>query len=287
MEKHIETILDKTGLNWSVRTESVQTESGIILPKKIAIIRNDNNVPIGDHKSGYVPYQNEELLELLFKIAHHTGLELHSGGLFKDGGKVFIQMKSDNLRLKNDKIEGFISGINSFDGSTALSFGTSHNTVSCQNTFWLVYKQLQTKMKHSANMKPKIDLILENIDKLIKEEQENFRIIERMADVRMSDEVKDLVIRKMFDITKEEKLDEVSTNKKNKLERFYLDLNGELTTKEDTLWGLFSGVTKYTTHTMKKTDNTEGKIFGMTGKKEREIWHKLADMVTYGADMVS
>ena len=281
MEKHIETILNETGLNWTVRTEGLQTtDSGIILPDKIAVIREDKSISIGNHGKGYVPFQNEELLELLFQIASHTGLELHSGGLFKDGGKVFIQMKSDDLRIKNDKVEGFVTGINSFDGSTALSFGTSHNTVSCSNTFWLVYKQMQTKMKHSLNMHPKIDLILENIDKLIKEEKENFRIIERMADVRMSDEVKDLVIRKMFDLTKEEKLDELSTNKKNKLQRFYLDLNGELTTKEDTLWGLFSGVTKYTTHSMKKTDNTEGKIFGNTGKKEREIWHSLADMVS-------
>lgn len=280
MEAHIEKILNEAALNWTVRTETLQTESGIILNDKIAIIRDDTNIVIGDHGKGYVPYQNEELLELLFKIAHHTGLELHTGGSFRDGGKVYIQMKSDDLRLNNDKIEGFITGINSFDGSTALSFGTSHNTVSCSNTFWMVYKKLQTKMKHSINMKPKIELILQNIDKLIQEEKENFRIIERMADVKLTDEVKDLVVRKLFDVAREDRLDELSTNKKNKIANFHIDLNGELTTKEDTLWGLFSGVTKYTTHTMKKNgDNTEGKLFGNTGKKEREIWHELAAMV--------
>jgi len=280
-QKQIEEILTKSKLNWTVRTEPLQTTSGILLPKKIAIIRDDNNVPLGDHKIGYTPYQNHELLELLFQISKQTGLALHSGGSFGDGEKVWFQLKSDDLRLKNDKIEGYISGFNSFDGSTALSFGNSNKTVSCMNTFWLVYRSMTTKMKHSITMRAKIDEILANIDKLVHEEQDNFRKIERMADVRMSNEVKEMVIRKLFDLTKEEKLDgdEISTNKKNKLDRFYIDLKGELDSKEDSLWGLFSGVTKYTTHSMKKTDNTENKIFGPVGKKEREIWNELVALV--------
>jgi hypothetical protein len=62
------------------------------------------------------------------------------------------------------------------------------------------------------------------------------------------------------------------------MNRFFVDLNGELKTKEDSLWGLFSGVTKYTTHSMKKTDNTENKIFGVVGNKERLIFNKLVEL---------
>jgi hypothetical protein len=58
-----------------------------------------------------------------------------------------------------------------------------------------------------------------------------------------------------------------------------IDLNGELNQKGDNLWGLFSGVTKYTTHSMKKGDNTEGKIFGQVGYKERQIWDNLVELV--------
>jgi phage/plasmid-like protein (TIGR03299 family) len=280
-QKQVQEILTKSNLNWTVRAEPLQTTSGILLPKKIAIIRDDNDAPLGDHKVGYTPYQNHELLELLFQISLQTGLSLHTGGSFGGGEKVWFQLKSDDLRLKNDKIEGYISGFNSFDGSTALSFGNSNKTVSCQNSFWLVYRSMTTKMKHSVTMRAKIEEVLVNIDKLVHEEQDNFRKIERLADVRMSAEVKEMVIRKLFDLTNEEKLDsdDISTNKKHKLETFYLDLNGELQTKEDSLWGLFSGVTKYTTHSMKKTDNTENKIFGAVGKKEREIWNSLVALV--------
>lgn len=279
--EEINDVLTRAGLNWTVRSEEVMTSSGIILPDKIAIVREDKNIVLGDHSSGYVAFQNYELLDLLYQISNKTGLTLHTGGSFGDGRKVWFQLKSDDLRLGNDKIEGYISGFNSFDGSTSLSFGNSNKTVSCQNTFWLVYRSMQTKMKHSLNMRPKIDEILRNIDRLVVEEKDNFQRIKHMSEMEMSIEIKNLVIEKLFDLSKEEKLDSsvISTNKRNKMDRFYIDMNGELKQKGENLWGLFSSVTKYTTHSMKKTDNTESKIFGGVGNKEREIWHMLADVV--------
>jgi hypothetical protein len=56
-------------------------------------------------------------------------------------------------------------------------------------------------------------------------------------------------------------------------------LNGELQEKGDNLWGLFSGVTKYTTHSLSKSDNTEKKMFGVYGNREREIFNDLVELV--------
>jgi len=58
-----------------------------------------------------------------------------------------------------------------------------------------------------------------------------------------------------------------------------VDLNGEVQEKGDNLWGLFSGVTKYTTHSMGKSGNTENKIFGTYGNREREIYQDLVSLV--------
>ena len=60
---------------------------------------------------------------------------------------------------------------------------------------------------------------------------------------------------------------------------FRNDLRAEVAGKGDNLWGLFSGVTRYTTHSMKKTDNSEGKMFGQTGVRERRIFKELVEMV--------
>jgi hypothetical protein len=130
-------------------------------------------------------------------------------------------------------------------------------------------------------MKPKIEEILRKIDVLLVEEQSTFQTIQRLGNFRMTQEVRDLVIRKLFEIKREERLDspDFSTNKLNRMSKFYVDLNGEINQKGDNLWGLFSGVTKYTTHGMKKGDNSENKIFGKTGNIERQIFEDLVQMV--------
>lgn len=212
-------ILNQANLNWAVRSETVQTiESGIVIPKKIAIIREDTNEILGVHSNGYVPYQNEQLLELLYQVSNKTGLTLHSGGFFGSGEKVFIQLKSNDHKLPNDEIRGYISGFNSFDGSTSLGFGNSSVTVSCMNTFYKGYKQIQTKVKHTSSMQTKIDDILYRVDELLGEEKKFFNQIDMLGNVKLSPEVKEMVIRTLFDIDKQERLDSeaISTNKKTK-----------------------------------------------------------------------
>jgi phage/plasmid-like protein (TIGR03299 family) len=280
MSQKIE-MLEKAGLNWKVTKEPIQTISGIIIPEKSALVREDTQKCLGIHTDNYVPFQNEELLDLLFKISQQTGLEMHTGGSFKEGQRVYFQLKSEDLKLHNDKIEGYISGFNSFDGRTSLAFGNSNVTVSCQNTFYRGYKDVETKLRHSSTMKPKIDEILRKIDVLLVEEQNTFDTIQRLGNFRMTKEVKDMVIRKLFEIKREESLtsDDFSTHKKNRMLKFGVDLQGEINQKGDNLWGLFSGVTKYTTHGMKKGDNSENKIFGKTGNVERQIFEDLVSLV--------
>jgi phage/plasmid-like protein (TIGR03299 family) len=280
-EENKKVMLVASGLDWKVISESLKTESGIIVPDRVALVREDTKKILGIHTTGYVPYQNDELLELLYRIGNSTGLELHTGGSFKGGDKVWFQLKSADLKLGNDTIKGYISGFNSFDGKTALAFGNSEVTVSCMNTFWRGYKSVETRLRHSASMKPRIEEILAKIDLLMKEEQDMFTEITRMNETRMTPEVKELITKRLFEIGIEERLDspEFSTNLKNRLWRFNYDMGIEVAQKGDNLWGGFSGLTRYTTHSMKKGDNSEGKMFGRTGNLEREIYKELVEMV--------
>ena len=274
--------LDRTGLNWKVRTEGLQTSSGIIIPDKIGIVREDDSTILGIHSNGYLPYQNDQMMELLFKVSQQTGLDVHRGGLFGGGRKVFVQLKSNDLTLGTDRIEGYVTGINSFDGSTSLSFGPSSKTISCQNTFFGVYKDLDSKVRHTKNMELKIDDICRQIEGVVQEETNVFGSIVKMSETRFDDVIKDRVIKSLFNIDRNvdiKDVDSLSTVTQNKLSRFYIDLNGEIQEKGDNIWGLFSGVTKYTTHSIGKGDNSENKMFGTYGNRERHIFKQLVEMV--------
>ena len=282
----IQDVLNETNLNWTVREESLTTQSGIIIPKQKAIVRDDTNEVLSIHGEGYYPYQNHQLIELLDKVSQQSGLPIHRGGMFGNGEKVFIQLKSNDLKLGNDRIEGYITGINSFDGTTSLAFGPSNITISCQNTFFGAFRSMDTKVRHTKNMVMRVEDICRGLEQVVEEESKMFEDIKRMSETRMTKENEDWVTRTLFNIMEDADLNDeesVSTVTRNKLTRFYVDLNGELKEKGgDNLWALFSGVTKFTTHSMNKGDKTknmENKMFGVYGQRERHIFKQLVEMV--------
>lgn len=275
-------ILDKSNLNWSVRNESITTESGIILDGYNAIVRDDTNTPLSVRSDGYHPYQNYQLIELLDRVSQQTGLELKKGGHFKDGARVYIQLKSNDLKLGDDRVEGYLTGINSFDGSTSLAFGPSNVTISCQNSFFAAFREMDTKIRHTKNMIIRVDEVCRSLEGVLQEEKKVFDNIVQLSETRFDDLFKDNIVRKLFNIDKDvdiKDLDSIHPTTRNRISRFYIDLNGELQQKGDNLWGLFSGVTKYTTHSLTKNDNTEAKMFGRYGKREQSIFNEMVELV--------
>ena len=269
-------------LDWKVRKESIRTESGIVIPDYGAIVREDTNNVLSVMGKDYYPYQNHELIELLNRVSNQTGLEIKKSGSFGEGEKVFIQLKSNDLKLGNDRVEGYLTGINSFDGSTSLAFGPSNVTISCTNTFFAAFRDMSSKVRHTKNMVIKIDDICRSLENLLDEEKVMFDNIVKLSETRFDDAIRDSVTRKLFNIKPEVNLKDdeaVSTVTRNKLSRFYIDMNGELQEKGDNLWGLFSGITKYTTHSLTKNDNTEAKMFGAYGKRELSIFNELVELV--------
>lgn len=278
-------ILNKANLNWNVRSEKVTTESGITLDGYTALVREDTNVPLSVRSESYYPYQNYELVELLDRVSNLTGLSIHRGGFFGEGKKVFIQLKSNDLKIGNDRVEGFITGINSFDGTTSLAFGPSNITISCQNKFFAAFREMESKVRHTKNMVVRIDEICRSLEGVLEEEQKVFDNILKLSETPFDDIIKERITKHLFNINKDVDLndiDAISGVTRNKLSRFYVDLNGELKSKGgDNMWGLFSGITKYTTHSMSKDSerNTENKMFGVMGKKEKEIFRELVELV--------
>ncbi len=275
-------VLDQVGLNWTVREETITTESGIIVPKSKAIVREDTNTVLSVHGDGYFPYQNHQMVELLDKVSQQVGLPIHKGGYFGNGEKVYLQLKSNDLKLGNDRVEGFITGVNSFDGTTSLAFGPSNITISCQNTFFAAFRNLNAKVRHTKNMEMRIDDICRGLEGVLEEEKIMFEDIKKLSETKMTKKQEDWVTRTLFNIMKDVDLNsdkDVSTVTRNRLSRFYVDLNGEVKEKGDNLWGLFSGVTKYTTHSLSKGDNSENKMFGTYGQRERQIFKELVELV--------
>ena len=75
----IKETLQKTNLDWGVRSEALTTESGIVLDGYKALVRDDNNTALSVMSDSYEPFQNYDLVELLDKVSNKTGLEVANG----------------------------------------------------------------------------------------------------------------------------------------------------------------------------------------------------------------
>lgn len=279
MEK---SILEQANLNWSVKAERLVTAESNIETKSIAIVRQDNQAILGVHGDGYHPLQNSEMMEILDRISGKMGLPLHKGGYFGEGQKVYVQLKTQDLNVGTDKVKGYLTCVNSFDGSTSLAFGHSNLTISCQNTFFANYREMANKVRHTQKMHERIDIICMQIEDVLRAEQKIFENITRMSEVKIDQKVRDMVLERILNLDKEERLADLttlSTRKKNILSDLEVNIAGEIQDKGGNLWGLFSGITKYTTHSL-KGDSNENKLFGVYGRREREVFAELSQLVS-------
>jgi len=276
------TILQQANLDWSVKAERLITAESNLETESVAIVRQDNNAILGVHGDGYHPLQNSEMMEILDRISGKMGLPLHKGGYFGKGEKVYIQLKTQDLSLGRDQVKGYLTCVNSFDGSTSLAFGHSNLTISCQNTFFANYREMANKVRHTQRMHERIDLICMQIEDVLRAEQKIFQNISRMTEVKIDQKVRDMVLGMMLNLDKEERLADLSTlstRKKNILSDLEVNISGEVQDKGGNLWGLFSGITKYTTHSL-KGDSNENKLFGVYGRREREVFTELSMLVS-------
>lgn len=288
-EMRLKTIehLKKAELNWTARTEKIKTtQTGVVLPNKVAVIRNDNNKIIGIQPQSYEVFQNHEMLETLYQISQNIKYE--KGGMFDGGAKTYFQFNTDNLTLiapngKTDTIKGYLTVINSFDDAKSLALGETNVTISCKNTFNHAYKDLEHKIAHNKNMRNKLAIVMKEIDIAINQEKQTFSTIKKMNEISINESpsVMTTLMKAMLGIKPKQELivDELPINDLYKFKTIMGNIEHEFEDKGETLWGLFSGITRYTTHNMKKTFKMKDKFYGSVARKDKMAWDIITNAV--------
>ena len=152
--RSLETI-QKLGLDWTVNKVQLCTPDGTPVDY-YANQRSDNKEVLHVVSEGYSVLQNEELVELCEALANTFDYKIHRGGALHGGRKVFVQLDTDSVHgigQNNDTVKRYITAVNSFDGSTAVAFGSLGLTISCQNTFFRAARHASmTRIKHTTNI---------------------------------------------------------------------------------------------------------------------------------------
>lgn len=263
----VQEILEKFGLNWKVDKQPLCLPDGNVTDF-FGVVRTDNNKCFTTCKEGYMPFQNSELAELLIRLSDKTGYNIHNGGMFNGGGKVYLQLESPNkitgIGENNDTVNGYLTGINGHDGTTSLKWGETNFTISCRNTFMAARKELKNTARHTQSIHQQVEIAIREVANVIKEEKSLFDTFIKMSDIPVKKEHIAQVVKNITDVdildTKSSDDKKISAYSKNRTTEVLKSISKEMTQKGNTMWGLMSGITQYTSHVMPVPKRENGRL---------------------------
>lgn len=127
--------LDSAQLNWEACPHQILTESGISIPDHRAILRSDNNFPIGMVGSRYLPLQNSFAFSFFDTVCDKHDAKYDKAYVIDGGHKVILEATVNGpiMIRKNDEVRRKIRLINTFDGSSPFLVQFSVWRMICKN----------------------------------------------------------------------------------------------------------------------------------------------------------
>jgi len=253
-------ILEQNKLNWNVVKKPLMyagecvpgANNGLHSTPYYGIVREDTNEVFTTVSEGYEPTQNHTIIETMQEIAGENNLEIVKALPLHGGRKVVVQMKrpSNNIVIGDQETEQYIYAINGHDATTSLKFGFMNKVIFCQNQFAWLSGNAFSGYRHTKSIQNKV----KELPKILNfTEEEN-----KIADLQMfsNQSANSSLINDLVDyLANTDKLP-ISTRKANMVTDLSRCIDNEMTRISHTKWGVFNGVTQYTTH-MKSSPRRE------------------------------
>ena len=245
-------IITANGLDFNISKRALFDGTGN--PTSYFGLFNDKlNKCIHTVKDGYHVSQNSEVVDMVLAGIKPFGesLAVQKAGVLNEGRKVFIQLAIEGMsKVAGDIIKRYITVIDSNDGSTSLSVGVGDLTMSCQNQFWKFYKK-GNRMRHSASLEQKLKELPYMIETALGQSLKQMELYNQLASTPVTRELANQMVNYVlgFDRTSGSIiLDDKSKASIEKMNNLYKAIEIEQAQKGMNMWGLHSGVTRFTTH---------------------------------------
>lgn len=252
-----------TNLQWDINEQGIYTPINGAMTKvegKKALVRNDNNEVLSVRNESYHAMTNESFLEVADKLKDMSGFELAGFNEYNGGRKVIGYLKNTaegEIKIGEHAIEDYLIIGNSFDGSSSFFTGTVTELLRCSNEFGRISKM--NRVRHSKSFETNLTELMTYIEGHFKSRELMYTAFNRFGNRIVSAELFDKALNVVLDIDTTE---EVSTRKINQRNALRSAIVGESNDLGDNLWGLFNGVTKYTTHDLGGKNKVFGNILG-------------------------
>lgn len=252
MNNKVNEILVANNLDFRIEKEQLLSSTGRPTPF-YGLFNDKTGECINSVKEGYTVSQNDEVVALVLEGMQGFGeLSVSKAGALNGGRKVFIQLGIEGMSLVGtERIKRYVTVIDSNDGSTGLSVGIGELVMSCQNQFFKFYKSGQSKLRHTASLTQRIKEIPYLIEMALSESLKLTETYKQFQSTPVTRKLADEMVKYIlgFDKNMSIKTDsELSTRSRNAMDSLYNHIEKETNQKGMNLFGLFSGVTSWSTH---------------------------------------
>jgi hypothetical protein len=252
IKNKVNEILVAHNLDFRIEKERLLSTTGKETPF-FGLFNDKTGECINSVKEGYTVSQNDEVVELVLRGMEGFGeLSVSKAGSLNGGRKVFIQLGIDGMSVVgSERIKRYVTIIDSNDGSTGLSVGIGELVMSCQNQFFKFYKSGQSKLRHTASLTQRIKELPYLIEMALAESLKLTETYKQFQSTPVTRALADEMVKYLlgFDKNMSIKTDsELSTRSRNAMESLYNHIEKETNQKGMNMFGLFSGVTSWTTH---------------------------------------
>lgn len=239
-------------LCWDVALKPVSVQ-GHELSNYQAIVRTDNQHVLSVAKKTYHPATNERFIEVVSKIHELTGFEVEGYSVFQQGRKVLAFLKNnEKMKIGNFESDNYMVVGNSFDCSTGFFTGISNVVIRCTNQFSRM--NVSQNIRHNKQINLKLDELVRFYKDYMDHQNQLTKTFERWNDVLITPTTVNSFVDHVLGVPQEK----ISTFKMNSKTNLFHSINTEISSMGSTAYGLFNGLTHYTTHAVKSSN----KIFG-------------------------
>ena len=257
----------KTGLkqkiDWDICTSPLIINDSID-SKKQAILRNDNNQLLGIVGKDYCPLSNTQLMEFTDALTKTGEFELKGFDELNDGKIIlaFLKNTNPNLKINGCLNEEYMFIGNSFDGTKRFHIGTTSSLARCSNQFASTLKVFSKK--HTSFFDTN-ETMIKNIIKNYKTKKATlYESFDGMETVRVDESIILKLIKEIYAMLNNDSksIKQKDWTKSPSMLNLRKCIDLEMKDLGNNAFGLFNGVTWYTSHEMRSKEGNYSQING-------------------------
>ena len=272
----METNLLKT-LDWEVISQPVlYKHQGILLESSNHFhLSKNSGQPLSVMGKGYVPMTVEDFLESTVNLSELSGYTLEGFQEFKEGRTILSILKNPELQSHATiPADDYIVIGSSFDGSRPFFIGSSTTLIRCQNQFSQI--AIFDKVKHTKSSPFKREQLYKYFTAYLNEKSQTFSNFEKMDLVPVTETGRGEYARYVLNVLPKTELNAIT---KNRLDVLKNCMETEMAAVGKNVFGMFQGVTRFTTHELKSKDESFGNIFGSKSAYNQRAYSKALELV--------